>query len=267
MRYLRLVLAALAIGAWAAGPLVGAAAAALLAPSYQSSEPSKGEMMDHPPSEVRVTFSEPLDQSSWMNVLDECGNEIDAGPATVELNEMTVGIGKTPSGTYEVVYKATGLAGATGSSTSSFEFMVHHGKPCGGGKKNHHHDDKKKHPNKHDEHDDDEDHDGHDDDGTSGHSGHSGMTGMPGSTDHSGHDMGSMDHDTTGQGGGHGRHAKHPRDPGPRAEDDTPTLAGGTGDAPVTADAQAALVGLALALLVGVLGGWLLRMSGPTAST
>src|SRR3712207_628582 len=156
MRYLRFVLAALAVGAWAAGPLPGASAAALLAPSYQSSEPSKGEMMDHPPSEVTVTFSEPLDQSSWMNVLDDCGNEIDAGPATVQLNEMTVGIGKTPSGNYKVVYKAVGLAGATGSSTSSFEFMVHHGKPCGGGKKKprHHHDpDKDKHPDDHDDHD------------------------------------------------------------------------------------------------------------------
>src|SRR3712207_6993305 len=44
---------------------------------------------DHPPSSVTITFDQPLDQSSWMNVLDECGREIDAGPATVDLNELT----------------------------------------------------------------------------------------------------------------------------------------------------------------------------------
>lgn len=266
MRYLRFVLAALALGAWAAGPLPGASAAALLAPSYQSSEPSKGEMMDHPPSEVTVTFSEPLDASSWMNVLDECGNEIDAGPATVQVNEMTVQIDKTPSGTYEVVYKAVGLAGATGSSTSTFEFMVHHGEPCGGKKKPHDHDpDKDKHDDDHGDHDpkDDEDHDDHDDTGGSNHTDHPGMPGTSGSTGHSGHDMNPTDHGN-GHGGGHGKHGgNHPKEPGTSSTGaENPPLAGGPGSGPVTADAKAALVGLALALLVGVLGGWLLRMSG-----
>lgn len=260
MRYLKLVLAALATGALVAGPIPGAVAALQAPPSYQSSEPSKGEMMDEPPSEVRVTFDQPLDESSWMNVLDECGNEIDAGPATVDLNEMTVGIGKTPSGMYEVVYKAVGLAGATGSSGSSFEFMVHNGRPCGGAQDHHQHEKKKKkhqHRNEHEDHDrdDDGDHGGHGDDPMD-HSGHSGMTGMP---DHSRHDMGSTQGD--GHGEGHGDH-RPGRDRDPAQGDGTSTLAGGTGDAPVTADAQAVLIGLGLALAVGVLGGWLLRISG-----
>lgn len=275
MRYLRYVLVALVVGAWAAGPLPGAAAARVLAPTYQSSEPSKGATMHEPPSEVTVTFSEPLDSSSWMNVYDECGNEIDGGPATVQLTEMTVSIGKTPSGTYEVVYKAVGLAGgATGTSNSTFHFDVHGGKPCG--EKKHHHPPPGKGKGKgkghgdHDPKEGDDDHDDHDGggDGGSGHSsGHSGMTGSSGSMSHSGHG-------TSGTMAGGGTHTNHrdPHHPGgtkphPPIGDDRQTLAGGTGGVPVGADAEAVLMGLGLALAIGVLGGWLLRMSGNLTGT
>lgn len=265
MRHLRYVLVALAIGALAAGPLPSAAAQT--APTYQSSDPAKDEMLDHPPSQVTVTFDQPLDQSSWMNVLDACGKEIDAGPPTVDLNELTVEIGdKTPSGNWKVVYKAVGIAGATGSSGSSFEFMVHHGSPCkgkpkhhhppGGGKKDddeHNHDDKDR---------DRQGHDGHDVDETSDHSRHSDMPGTSGSS-HSGHTTGS---DTPGHGGahgkGHGNHDGGPREKTPPPEGTGTTLAtGGTGNVPIGADGEAVLLGLGLALAVGVLGGWLLRLS------
>ncbi|MDQ3951786.1 MAG: copper resistance protein CopC [Actinomycetota bacterium] len=261
MRYLRSALVLLALGAWAAGPLAGASAARLLAPTYESSDPERGAMMDHPPSEVRVTFSEPLDPSSSMNVLDECGNEIDSGPAEVQLKDMTVGIGKTPSGWYRVVYKAVGVAGGavTGSSGGEFEFMVHHGTPCKGSKKHDHHDPKKK---DHDDHDRDRDGDhGDHGDGGPGHAGmgHSGMSGMS-SGDHGGHTMGVPD-----GAGGHGDHGKHgPRKP-PATGGDNPPLASGGDGLPVSASPEAVLVGLGLALAVGVLGGWLLRMTGTPA--
>lgn len=271
MRHLRYVLVALVIGAWAAGPLPSAAAQT--APTYQSSDPSKGEMMDHPPAEVTVTFDQPLDQSSWMNVLDECGKEIDAGAATVNLNELTVQIGdRTPSGMYEVVYKAVGVAGATGSSGSTFEFMVHHGEPCKDGKKPHHHGGGKKKKKKddhggHDDHrKDDDGHDGHDDGIDDDHSEHSGMTGT-GSSGHTGHTTGGLaTHDGAGHGAGHGQHGRHggsPEKTGNGAE--PPLLATGDTNVPVGADGQAVLLGLGLALAVGVLGGWLLRLSGPVA--
>lgn len=271
MRYLRFVLAALAIGAWAAGPLPGASAAALLAPSYVSSEPSKGATLHEPPSEVTVEFSEPLDESSWMKVLDECDQVISAGAATIQLTKMTVQIGEdTPSGMYEVVYKAVGLAGATGTSGSSFEFTVHGGKPCNGGGGGHHppgHG-KGKDKDKHKDHDRGNDdhrgggHGGGGDHGSGGstHSGHTGMTGMSGSTTHSGHTMppaGDGHGSGNGHGNGHGKHGGGGTPPG----GETPPLA--TGDTiPASADAEAVLVGLGLALAVGVVGGWLLRMSG-----
>lgn len=268
MRHLRYVLAAVAVGALAAGPLAGAATAGLLAPSYTSSDPERGAMMDEPPAEVSVTFSEPLDPSSVMNVVDECGKEIDAGPATVQLTEMTVELGDDlPSGMYKVVYRAVGLAGATGTSASSFEFMVHHGDACKGSKGGHHPPGHGKgkhkhgngngnHNNGHGNHGNEgNEHGGHGG-GGSDHSEHSGMSGMSGST-HSGHDMGS----STSHGGKHRNHTGHKK---PAA--DTPgqptTLAGGSGNLPVGADAEAVLIGLGLALAVGVLGGWLLRMSG-----
>lgn len=273
MRHLRYVLVALTLGALAAGPLP--TAAAQTAPSYQSSDPAKGAMLDHPPAQVTVTFDQPLDQSSWMNVLDACGKEIDAGPATIDLNEITVDIaGKTPSGNWKVVYKAVGLAGATGSSTSSFEFMVHHGKACSGGKGGH------KHPtgggkkdDDHDDHDKDDGrgHDDHDggDDGTTGHSGHSDMPGTGGST-HSGHTMGS-NADTSGHddhGNGHGDHddnGRKPAAPGGGGSGTGP-FATGDGNVPVGADGEAVLLGLGLALAVGALGGWLLRLSSGFAA-
>lgn len=261
MRHLRYVLAALLLGAWAAGPLPSAAAQT--APAYQSSDPSKGEMMDHPPAEVTVTFDQPLDQSSWMNVLDECGNEVDAGPATVDLNELRVEIGdRTPSGMYYVVYKAVGLAGATGSSGSKFDFMVHHGEPCKGSKKPpHRHGDKKK---DHDDHDDDHgdrrDHDDHGDSGGAAHTGHTGMTGM-GTSGHGGHMPG-----TPGDTSGHGDHGGDHHGGGPRdAGTEPPPLATGDGNVPVGADGEAVLIALGLALAVGALGGWLLRLSGSPA--
>ncbi|HEX2057652.1 MAG TPA: copper resistance protein CopC [Actinomycetota bacterium] len=259
MRLLRVVAIVFALGAWAFGP----SAAAQTAPSYQSSNPSKGEMLDHPPSEVTITFDQPLDESSWVNVLDECGNEIDAGPATVELNELRVGIAKTPAGTYEVVYKAVGLAGATGSSGSSFEFMVHHGKPCSGTKKHDHDRRKKDHGDHERDHDRDHEND-HGDDGMD-HTGHGTMPMGPGG--HSGHSMGNPDQTGGHQGDhgtGHGRHGEG----GPRGSAGgatNPPLATGPDALPVSADGQAVLVGLGLALAVGVLGGWLLRLTGTPA--
>jgi methionine-rich copper-binding protein CopC len=271
MRPPRSTLAVLAAGAFAAWPLAAPSGAAELAPTYQSSSPDRGAMMDEAPEEVRVTFSEPLDPSSVMNVVDECGNEIDSGPATVQLNEMTVGIGKTPSGTYEVVYRAVGVGDVTGTTASSFEFMVHNGKPCGGGaqidpcKEGHgahggHRDCDKKKNKKHDdhrrrEHDDHED-DDHDDHVTGGpmHPDTHGSTGG----NHAGHGRRPMD--------GHGKHDEHgnadpPADPQP-GDFDNPPFATGPGGSPIQADPEAMLIGLGLALAVGVLGGWLLRVSG-----
>ena len=278
MRNVRSILAALAVGALAAGPLAGAAGAALVAPTYQSSDPEDGAMMDHPPSEVTVTFSEPLDASSEMSVFDECGTEIDSGDATVNLTEMQVGIDNTPAGTYKVVYTAVGLAGVTGETKGSFDFMVHHGKPCKKGAVKHpDHGNHGKGKKKDREHDHDGDGKDDHDDMSSGHSGgdhdsgsdhDSGGNHDSGSTTHSGGHMPSGSGNGSGHGSGHGGpgHGKGKGiDDAPTAGSPNPPVAAGPGGITATADAEAMLIGLGLALLVGVLGGWLLRNSGGLA--
>ena len=250
---------ALALGAWSAGPLMGAASARLLAPTYQSSSPEKDAMLDEAPAEVTITFSEPLDPSSTVTVVDECGKKV-SGAVTVTLNELQTPIVKTPIGIYEVVYRAVGLAGATGTSNSSFEFMVHSGKPCGKKKPDHdHHDPKKKDHDNHDRDHEDRDHDDHDP--RTDHTDH------PTERDHSSMGHGSTDHDMPNGGVGHDEHKDH--NPPPKGNPDppieNPPLASDDTGGALCADAEAMLIGLGLALAVGVLGGWLLRMSGSFA--
>lgn len=286
MRHLRSLLVVLAVSAWAFGPLAGGAAARVLAPTYQSSDPDDGAMLDHPPSEVTVTFSEPLDSSSTMSVFDECGKEIDSGPATTSLTEMKVGIAeKTPAGTWKVVYTAVGLAGATGKTNGSFEFMVHHGTPCKKGGSGHppggHHPPGKgkgngnnnhgNHPNGNGGGDDDHgDHDGgmssgSGSDHTTDHSSSSDTSNHSGGTHDSGTPMDHGRHDPPG--GGHGKHDPKgdPRSPGAGETADDGPVAAGPGVTPAGADGEAMLIGLGLALFVGVLGGWLLRTAGGLA--
>src|SRR5687767_1723726 len=115
-----------------AAPVLPAAAQGI-APEYVESEPSDGATMHQAPSEVIVRFSEPLDESSTMEVRDECGSKIDDGNVVVSLQEMSVGIAEEPSGPYKVNYYAKGIRGLTGQTTGSFTFTVHAGAACDGG--------------------------------------------------------------------------------------------------------------------------------------
>jgi len=103
-------------------------------PRFLSSDPQAGEELnDAPPESVEITFSEPLDASSEIKVIDECENRIDDGSTTINANSMQVGFKKTPVGTYTVFYSAVGPGGITGETNGSFQFLVHVGKSCGGG--------------------------------------------------------------------------------------------------------------------------------------
>jgi methionine-rich copper-binding protein CopC len=108
-------------------------------PRKVSSDPSAGETRHHAPDRVRITFDEPLDDSSEIKVTDRCDRRLDDGNTRVNLNEMSVGIVRKPSGTYHVSYKATGVGGATGTRFASFQFEVHMGPSCDGGPPQHRH--------------------------------------------------------------------------------------------------------------------------------
>lgn len=111
---------------------VPAAASAIAPPpEYESSEPADGERLHRPPSEVTITFSEPIDPSSTMKVLDECGRVVDDRRPTVTLNEISVKLAWTPSGDYRVEYEAKSVpSGLAGTAEGSFRFSVHAGRPC-----------------------------------------------------------------------------------------------------------------------------------------
>ncbi|MCA1703870.1 MAG: copper resistance protein CopC [Actinobacteria bacterium] len=261
---LRASILALALVGWMAAP-------AFAAPTVLSSDPAEGAEMHEPPGEVTVDFSEPLQESSGMTVTDGCDNKVSEGDARIvgtAMNQLNVVIGAAPhAGTYTVKYVATGV---TGTATGEFTFVVHGGTDCDGTGGGHH--------------------GGGGGGGGGGHNGGGhGGGGHTGGGDHNGggggHDMGGTGTHSMGDGhsmagGSHaagmeshemknkdmrgyriGKHNKHPKkDDGPRIE------AGGPG-APIATDiptGSTVAVALGLAILMGLIGGWVLRVSSPS---
>lgn len=281
-----LLFAAMLVAPAAAGP------AGAMAPGYVSSEPSDGEMMEQAPDRVEVTFDEPLDPSSQLKVTDECGRRVDDREVEVQANTMSVGIALKPIGEYKVFYFVKGIGGLTGQESGSFDFMVHSGPSCGkqddGGHGNHGGGNGSGN------------HNGGGDDGSKGHNGHSGSGGGDGGTDHSSMNPGSSSRAghspanhtgpaaTTHSSGapGSGRHGSGKHGSGKHAggkhgdgkhgaagahglldileqneRDEERALAAGPEGLPAP-DGQAVALALALSLLMGVIGGWFLRVSG-----
>ncbi|HEV3473118.1 MAG TPA: copper resistance CopC family protein, partial [Actinomycetota bacterium] len=115
--------AALVLALWMAAP-------AWAAPQRLSADPEPGAELHEAPERVTLSFSEPLDGSSRIRVLDECRNRLDDDNTQIELNEMSIAIEETPSGTYTVAYVASGV---TGDAVESYEFTVLHAGPsCDG---------------------------------------------------------------------------------------------------------------------------------------
>lgn len=253
-----------------AAAIVAAPALAAAPPSYVSSEPEAGSGQHQAPGSVKISFDQPLDGSSTLVVLDECGNQISDGDGTVSGTDLTTTISVTPIGRYRMVYLARGIAGVTGEREGELSFVVHAGKPCGG------------------------------DDGSGGHGGHGTGNGSQNGGgkggNHSGHDPGtaadgSGDHPA----GGHatsGTASQHASGAGHTGATGTHTAAGGThgngenggskhnqhdvqaaeNDLGITssdtvrqvltrADSAALLVALAICVILGVLGGGVLRAS------
>lgn len=269
MRRTRLVLL---FGAVLLAGMAPAAARQNSAPVLVDSSPSNGETVHEAPARVEMTFSEPLDESSTIEVRDECNRRVDAGDTTVDLNEMSVGIAKAPSGVYVASYSATGLGGVTGTTDGSISFTVHMGSSCdgsGGGHGGHGRDDGGGDGN----------HDGHGSGGGSGgHSGGDHSGGDHSGADHSGtsahaagaHSSGGTTHaagghngahDNKGKGKGkHGGHGKHgDQGDGDAAQPPVTDLAA-PGDLVPAPDGSTLLVALGASILFGAGGGLLVRV-------
>jgi methionine-rich copper-binding protein CopC len=273
--------------------LVGAAAlpaAAATAPSYVTSSPANGATVSSAPDRVSITFSEPLDESSTLQVFDECGRAVDAGDKQVLGSRIDVGIAQRPAGHYTAVYVAKGFAGATGETKGSISFHVTSGDPCDGSDDGHgghgghggsggngdggedgHGGHGGGEGGGHDEgdgdHDDGDDHDdgGDHDDGDHGGGGDHSSGGDHGDGDHGG-DQGHGDGHGSGSGGAHGGsrhgngHGAGDRDAS-RGGPDDPQLASGRGGPGLAPTSTSVVIALALSVAMGALGGWVLRVS------
>lgn len=112
--------------------LVGLMAApALAAPAVLTSDPAEGEQFTAPPDYVTIDFSEPLQAASAIKVLDECGLKVSIGKGDITgalTNQLTATIDEAPHhGTYTIRYVATGV---TGTTVGKIRFVVHDGVPC-----------------------------------------------------------------------------------------------------------------------------------------
>ena len=237
------------------------ARASSFAPTYLSSEPGSDEELHQTPPKVSVSFSEPLDRSSQLQVVDECGAPVSSGNTAVFGNEMSTDIVRTPSGRYTVVYEATGVGGVSGTTNGSLGFVVHAGTPCDGSAGGHH---GGGHNGAGGGNGDGGGHGGHQ--GGGDHSGHA-FFGDEG-TAHSSHDGAMSDHAGRHEARTHDPHEGNGKKHDARAEPskDSPgtsnASAGDTqGGGLLPAGRDAAMLGLALTIALGLAGGWLLRES------
>ena len=193
----------------------GSASAQPGTPSYESSDPAKGEMAHQRVEEVSVTFNELLDPSSAELTVSACGQGVDDGAVSVTGFTVEVGVEDHPVGSYTVAYKVSGAddtpAERESPTEGSFAFSYHSTR-CGGeeesGNEEHHG------PNNHQKEDQSSRHEGH---GTGRrHEGeHVGDSGNPlHSASHSGPDTPwgkhtSEEHSTSSHRGGSEKHGGH----------------------------------------------------------
>ena len=254
------------------------ALAAQAAPSRVSSEPEPGEELHEAPEQVSITFDQPLDPSSFIAVENHCGERVDDKDTEVTANEMTVDLTSKVSGTYHVEYFAKGVAGVTGAKSEAFTFLVHGGPSCdpdGGGHNGHGNGNGNGHGNGHGNGNGNGHGNGHGNGGGEhnggGHSGnhenggeHSGSGGHSGSTDHDDHDSMSDGEHADQDHGAHEAAENKPEDHTGHEENGIQNIAFGPAGPPLRGpDGPAVVIALSLSVVLGVLGGTVLRISAP----
>ncbi|MDQ3953260.1 MAG: copper resistance protein CopC [Actinomycetota bacterium] len=115
----------------ACAALVAAAPAASAHAAYKSSDPADGATVASPPSRVSAEFTEPLTQSSSLQVFDPCGTRVDHGGSTVSGYEMSVSMSGEFSGTYVVDFTAQSSFDSH-TTRGSFTFTSSGGSSCAG---------------------------------------------------------------------------------------------------------------------------------------
>ena len=118
-------------GAAAAMVLVAGAPAAFAHAAYKSSNPADESTVASPPSQISAEFTEPLTESSSMQVFDPCGQQVDNGDSNPNGYNMTVSMSGDKAGTYTVEFKAQSALDSHVTS-GQFTFTSSGGDPCPG---------------------------------------------------------------------------------------------------------------------------------------
>jgi methionine-rich copper-binding protein CopC len=239
------------------------------APTKTSSNPSDGEQLHQAPERVSITFDQPLDPGSRIEVTNHCDERVDEQPTQIDGTEMSVAVTGTSAGMYHVTYVARGLAGVTGESTGAFTFSVHMGGSCDGGGGGHHHGSGSGgHQGSEGGHGGEEGHT------SAGHEGaahrstthasttHASSHSSPSHTSHSSTGMDHGDHAMSSESSSHGEHAGHSAAGDERGATDH--ISSAPTNSPVRGPgSEAVVMSLSLCALLGVAGGVVLRASAP----
>lgn len=116
--------------------LFGAALALAIAPpalshaAYKSSDPANKSTVESPPSQITAEFTEPMTDSSYMEVFDPCGEQVDNGDSRVSTSSMAVTMSGDKAGTYTVEFAAQSVDSHI--TYGSFTFTSSGGAACPG---------------------------------------------------------------------------------------------------------------------------------------
>ena len=107
----------------------GTSAPASAHAAYKNSDPADETSVSSAPSQIWAEFTEPPGPGSFMEVFDECGEQVDAGDSRNDGYRIYLSMSGTRSGTYRVTFN---VASATDSHVTrgEFTFMAASGEPC-----------------------------------------------------------------------------------------------------------------------------------------
>lgn len=116
--------------AFAAILVLAAAPAAWAHAAYKDSTPADGATVSSPPSSITAEFTEPITNSSYLEVYDPCGERVDDGNSQVSGYEMSISMSADKAGKYVVEFAAQSVD--THVTYGSFSFTSSGGAACAG---------------------------------------------------------------------------------------------------------------------------------------
>jgi methionine-rich copper-binding protein CopC len=117
-------------GLAAAALFVVGASPALAHAAYKDSDPADEATVANPPTQVTAEFTEPITDSSYLEVYDPCGDRVDNGDTTVSQYEMSVTMSAEVAGEYTVEFAAQSIDSHV--TYGSFSFTSSGGSECAG---------------------------------------------------------------------------------------------------------------------------------------